>query len=173
IDVFCPLAYELGVRHFSVYSAQEAFRLLNAVKGDYTILCLGNLNEEEKIWAVDNHVSCYINNKVSLQAIINAAIKTGKQAIVHIEVETGMNRTGFLIKEIPSVLNIIKEHHQHIKLQGVCTHLAGAESITNYKRIKEQISRFKALQNKITSLEISVPQYHIACSAVAIRYPKQ
>lgn len=173
IDIYGPMAYDCGIRHFSVYSAQEAARILKVVSNDCTILCLGNLDKEEINWANAHGVEYYVNNFPTLENAIASAQQNGNIAKVHIEVETGMNRTGFPIKDLKKVFSIVAAASAYVQIIGICTHLAGAESITNYKRITEQIKRFKNLQLKITQSEMPRPIYHLACSAVAIRYPKQ
>ena len=62
-----------------------------------------------------------------------------KKAIIHIELETGMNRTGFDQKDIGKITQFITKNSAYINFKGLCTHYAGAESITNYYRIKKDL----------------------------------
>jgi len=173
IEVYGPLAYACGLRHFSVYSIKEAYRLLHAVQeNDHTTLCLGNLSEEEMCWAIDHNIEFYINNLRSLALAISTAMACKKQAIVHIEVETGMNRTGFEFSALKKVFQLVNSQQQFLHVKGVCTHLAGAESITNNERIQDQIERFESVKSLIAGMGITIPQYHLACSAVVLRYPE-
>lgn len=172
IDVYGPLAYSCGVRHFSVYSIKEAYRLLYAVQeNDYTILCLGNLTDTEMSWAIDHNIEFYINNLRSLQLAITTATACRKKAVVHIEIETGMNRTGFELKDFKKVWELIDSRQEYLYVKGLCTHLAGAESITNHERIQGQIKRFELIKADVERMGFTIPQYHLACSAVVLRYP--
>ncbi len=173
IEVYGSLAYSCGLRHFSVYSINEAYRLFHTInENDYTILCLGNLNDEEMRWAINHKVEFYINNLRSLDLAIAAAMDCEKKAVIHIEVETGMNRTGLESRGLEEVLELASSHPEYLYVKGVCTHLAGAESINNHERIQNQIERFESVKAAISRKGINVPQYHLACSAVVLRYPE-
>lgn len=173
IDIYAPLAYANGIRHFSVYSAQEAYRLKKVIPSDATILCMGNLTIEEMQWANEQNIEYYINSFKALNNAIEAAKKSNRKAIIHLELETGMNRTGVDLKDYQNIWTLLEANDSWLMVKGICTHLAGAESITNYKRITEQIKRFRKIKKMNINLNIDIPQYHLACSAVAIRYPNQ
>lgn len=143
ISAFCPLIYENGIRHFSVFSANEAAEVKQYLPSDITILIMGMIDHDQISWAIENEIEFYIFDKDRLATALEYAKKLNKACRIHIEVETGMNRTGFALNELKSVWQILLANHAHIDLKGVCTHLAGAESIANYKRIKDQNKRLK------------------------------
>ena len=172
IEIYSKLAYECGVRHFSVYSAHEAERFLNAVKGEFTLLILGNLSDEEMLWAIENEVEFYVNNLSSFERALKSAQQTLKVAKIHLEFETGMNRTGIVFSNLEKVIFSLKENAKLLDLKGVCTHLAGAESVTNFKRIGDQIKIFNKIKKRFSLEKGMKPLYHIACSAGILRYPK-
>ena len=172
IEIYSKLAYECGVRHFSVYSAHEAERFLSAIKGEFTLLILGNLSDEEMIWAIENEVEFYVINLSSLERTLKCAKISSKIAKIHLEFETGMNRTGIEFFHLEKVISTLKENENLLELKGVCTHLAGAESVTNFKRIGDQIKIFKKIKKRFLEEENLKPLYHIACSAGILRYPK-
>lgn len=172
IEIYSKLAYECGVRHFSVYSAHEAERFLNAVKGEFTLLILGNLSDEEMLWAIENEVEFYVNNLSSFERALKSAQQISKIAKIHLEFETGMNRTGIDFSNLEKVIFSLKENTELLDLKGVCTHLAGAESVTNFKRIGDQIKIFNKIKKRFSLEKGMKPLYHIACSAGILRYPK-
>ena len=172
IEIYSKLAYECGVRHFSVYSAHEAERFLNAVKGEFTLLILGNLSDEEMLWALENEVEFYVNNLSSFERALKSAQHLSKIAKIHLEFETGMNRTGIDFSNLEKVIFSLKENAELLDLKGVCTHLAGAESVTNFKRIGDQIKIFNKIKKRFSIEKEMKPLYHIACSAGILRYPK-
>jgi alanine racemase len=107
-----------------------------------------------------------------VEKAINLAKKLGKAARVHIEVETGMNRTGFSIKRLKKIFQHLEENKKFIAVKGVCSHLAGAESIANYKRLDQQYDRFKRVKTQVQGLDSFDTSFHLACSAASIQYPK-
>jgi alanine racemase len=173
IETYCPLAYKYGVRHFSVSDAEEAYAVLQAVpQQDITVLIMGMIDNEHLEWAIEKDIEFYVFEKNRLKAAIDASKKVGKPARIHIEVETGMNRTGFEQKDFKTVLHILQENTSYVKMVGLCTHLAGAESIANYKRIKDQQKKFKRIIQYLEKTDQMPQQIHMASSAATIRYPK-
>lgn len=171
IEIYGPLAYECGIRHFSVYSADEAFRLMKSVRGNYDLMIMGSLNRNEILWAIEHNIEFYVHNFNTLEETIESVKASHLNAKIHLEFETGMNRTGFDTKDFKRIISKIKETDL-IEIKGVCTHLAGSESIANYKRIKDQIHQFQKIKKKFERLENHTPKFHIACSAAVLRYPK-
>ena len=173
IETYCPLAYKHGVRHFSVSDAGEAYEVLKVLpKDDLSIMIMGMIDHHQLEWAIENNVQFFVFEKGRLQAAIHASKKVGKPAFIHLELETGMNRTGFERSELPEVLQLMADHSENLVVQGLCTHLAGAESIANYKRIKDQQKKFKSILLGLKKQGWPLPQLHMASSAATIRYPK-
>lgn len=173
INTYCTLAYKYGVRHFSVSDANEAYLVKQALpQQDVAIMIMGMIHNTQLEWAIENNIEFYVFEKDRLQAAIKGAKKLNIPAKIHVEIETGMNRTGFILKNLPDILEYIKQNSTHVIVKGVCSHLAGAESISNYKRVVDQQKKFKKIIKKINKEEFLKPNYHLASSAASIRYPK-
>lgn len=172
IENYCPLAYKYGVRHFSVFSADEALAVTSALPElDYSLMIMGQIENDEIQWAIENGVEFYVFELDRLNAAIQTAKKIKTKARIHVELETGMNRTGFAQKELPTIFKIIENNLDCIDVRGVCTHFAGAESIANYKRVQDQYNRFKRVKNKLNSYSWLNAKNHTASSAATLRYP--
>jgi len=168
---YCPLAYKNGIRHFSVFSAQEALSVTEALPNhEFALMIMGDIGNEELHWAIENDVEFYVFEQDRLDAAIAIAKKMGKKANIHVELETGMNRTGFDPRQIPSVFKKIETNLNFVAVKGICTHLAGAESIANYKRVKDQFGRFKRYQAKLSAYSWLDAKKHMASSAASMRY---
>lgn len=70
-----------------------------------------------------------------------------KQFPVHIELETGMHRLGFSSKELPYLLDVLKQ--QDIKIQSVFSHLVASESAEHDAFTKQQAASFHQMANVI------------------------
>ena len=57
-------------------------------------------------------------------------------------------------------------------MEGVCTHFAGAESVSNYLRIQNQISVFEERCGLLREMGLDYGLRHTACSAAALTYPE-
>ncbi len=172
IETFVPMAESCGVRHFSVFSAGEALRAVRASTEGSTVLIMGYVADEELEWAVENDVSFYVFEQERLVAAKRAARTLGKPARIHLELETGMHRTGLEEAEMEQAVDTIRSADGSIDVEGVCTHLAGAESIGNYIRIEEQLARFDRLCGHLREQGIVPKLRHVASSAALLTYPE-
>lgn len=172
IEKFVPIAEESGVDHFSVFSADEANLVKNVCDDCSDIMIMGNIDNEDLQWAIENEIEFYVFEMDRFESALIAAKKINKKAKIHLEVETGMNRTGFDNSELKTAIKLIKENQENISFEGMCTHYAGAESIANYLRIQNQLKKFNRIRSAIEKEGIRPKRYHSAGSAATITYPK-
>ncbi len=172
IEPMVLMAEAEGVRHFSVFSSAEARRVQANVRHDSTIMIMGYIHNDELPWAIENNVQFYVFEFDRLHAAIAAAKNAGKKAAIHLEVETGMNRTGFEEDQLPALFDILHNNREHLQIEGLATHYAGAESIANYLRIQQQIKKYQELHRLFCEQNLTPRLRHTACSAAAINYPE-
>lgn len=173
INPFVPLAESCGVRHFSAFGADEAYQVMQCRSCDDThVMIMGYVEDEGLEWAIREGVSFYVFDLSRLELARQLAAKVGRPALIHLEMETGMNRTGLRGEEVDRAAQMIVDKPDCLKLGGVCTHFAGAESIANYKRIQDQHTKFRKLCERIENLGLEIPLRHSAASAAALTYPE-
>ncbi|MFH1531933.1 MAG: alanine racemase [Pseudomonadota bacterium] len=171
IDVWVPLAEKCGVHHFGVFSADEAERALKVALPESHIMIMGHLPDDEVAWAVDRGCSFFVFDLGRLKAAVCAADKQNRPARVHLEVETGLHRTGFDGTALDEAVNTLKDAGDRVQLDGICTHLAGAESSANCLRIQRQLERFNHLTEVLHNQGLDPRWRHAACSAATLSYP--
>ncbi len=171
MDAYVPLAEEAGIEHFSVFSACEARGLMKIKKPKTRIMIMGWLDDMDIEWAVTNEVEFFVFDVRRLEKVISIYNNTRKPGLIHIEMETGMNRTGMNRQEIRKAADMILKNRKAFVLKGLCTHLAGAESIANHVRIQKQISRFVRLCKWFGERGLLPEFRHVASSAAALTYP--
>lgn len=172
IEKYLPLAEESGLRSFAVSDSHEAEQALNVKCDDSEIIIMYMIDNDELEWAIENDIAFYVFEFDRLDNAILAAKKLKKKCKIHVELETGMNRTGFLESEIHKIIEKIKENLDYISFEGLCTHFAGAESVANYLRIKNQISKFHKYKEIFKTLQLVPKNFHTACSAAVLTYPE-
>ncbi len=173
IEKFVEIALSENVKHFSVFDSNEARRVKAVVGDQATVMIMGWLsNEEDLVWSIQNDIEFFVFEKHRLTAALAVAKKIGKKAIVHIEVETGMNRTGFNSSELKWIQDFLLKNSAFNHFKGLCTHFAGAESIANYFRIKKQIDRYDEIYKQFCDKGLKPQLKHAACSAAAMMYPE-
>lgn len=170
INNFLPMAESVGVDSFAVFDAGEAERALKIKQPETDIMIMGMIDNEELEWAVKNRLSFFIFDFDRLEHTIKAAQKVKNKARIHIEVETGMFRTGFELDKLEKLVEILTTNQEYLILEGICTHYAGAESISNHARITKQFDHFIEAKNRLENLGIRPKYYHSACSAAALTY---
>ena len=172
VKEFVPLAEECGLDHFSVYSADEALDVYKYSNHNSDIMIMGMVENEELEWAINTGIEFYVFDIDRLKKTIEYATSLNRIAKIHIEIETGMNRTGFTKEYIPSVIKIIKENKDVLNVKGLCTHFAGAESIANYVRIQKQLKSYSKIHKLFIENDVVPGKRHTACSAASMTYPK-
>ncbi|WP_017731593.1 alanine racemase [Nafulsella turpanensis] len=172
IEQVVEMAEAAGIRHFSVFSSSEARRVQQSIRHKSTIMIIGYIANEELSWAIENNIEFYVFEMDRLLAAIETAKAAGKKAIIHIEVETGMNRTGFEENVLPLLFDLLRENKEYLQLQGLCTHFAGAESVANYLRVEQQIAKYHVLYDRFCNEGLQPKLRHTACSAAAINFPE-
>nr|MBS0038112.1 alanine racemase [Saprospiraceae bacterium] len=172
IDPFVPMAEKTGINHFSVASAHEANEVLQCKKPDTSVMIMGILYDEDIPWAIENEIEFYVFNFDRMKFILESAKKLNKKALLHIEVETGANRTGLPLDEFSKTITFIKRNRNYLQFEGLCSHLGGAESDSSKFKIDGQVKIFKDLVRDLKSKKC-IPNYiHLASSAAALAYPE-
>ncbi len=86
--------------------------------------------------------------------------ESNKIVKIHIEIETGMGRTGIKLEEIPEFIELIKQY-QNIEIEGVYTHFSSADYDADYTN--KQCEIFDKAIEKIKELVGDIKYIH--CSA--------
>jgi alanine racemase len=172
IESILPMVEEAGVSHFSVFSVDEAMRALKIKKDICEIMIMGFVDDDYLEWTIENEVSFFVFTMERLHAVKKIAKKTSKPARIHVELETGMHRTGFLPNELTEVAEILTKNDKPIILEGLCTHFAGAEHMANYDRVQKQIKRFKRTCEWFHDFGLKPKYRHVACSAGLLNFPE-
>ncbi len=171
IEAFVPMAERAGVRHFSVASSQEARQVLEARRSDARIMIMGILYPEDLPWVIGHGIEFFVFDTVRLRTALRVARAVGRKALVHLEVETGGNRTGLTKEAFEESLTVLREAPDALAFEGLATHFAGIESLANQFRVVKQQKRFDAFAARARAVGPSPRLLHTACSAAALAFP--
>ncbi|MDX1629743.1 MAG: alanine racemase, partial [Fulvivirga sp.] len=171
IEEYIPLAESCGYDHFSVFSADEAYRVKKASLNNSPVLIMGEIDPNDLHWVIENDVHFFAFEISRVSKAIELAKSYDKKAHIHIEFETGFNRTGFNAEELVTLVKLIRDNEDYVSVEGACTHYAGAESVANHVRVLNQIKVFKKLCKWLEGQGIHPKLKHTACSAATIIYP--
>lgn len=90
---------------------------------------------------------------------------------VHLHVDTGLGREGFLVDELTGVLDEIRAQAPVLQLAGVLSHFANVEDVTEQSYALQQLHAF---QDALRVCERTVPgcERHFAASAASLVLPE-
>ncbi|NLW21722.1 MAG: alanine racemase [Tissierellia bacterium] len=161
---------ENGADRLAVATLSEAIELR---KGniDVPILVLGYTPISQYPQVLEFDIIQTIYNYKDAQALSQAALELGKTGTIHIKVDSGMGRIGFLPLE-ESVEEIIKiSKLPNIEIEGIYTHFAKAdEKDKSYTRL--QYERFSKVVDQLEERGLSIPIKHVSNSAAIIDLPE-
>lgn len=172
IEQIVPLFEEEGIDHFSVFDYSEAMRVERSLSDPATIMIMGWISDQNLKHAIRRGFEFFVFTHRRLERSVKIARQLKVKAKIHLEAETGMNRSGLNQDELRKAIQTILDHPEEIELTGFCTHLAGAESISNHLRIQNQLKNYQKMLKMVKEAGLE-PQYrHVANSAAAFVYPK-
>lgn len=169
---FVPMVEKAGVDYFATSSSFEAEEVLEVKSPNSDIIIMGILHDEDIEWTIENEIEFYVFDYGRLQIVLDVAKKLDKKARVHVEVETGTNRTGMNPEDVGKAITFLKKNDKHFELMGVCSHLGGAESLGNAFRIERQIKAFNDFKRMFKKRKYLPKYFHLACSAAALAWPE-
>lgn len=108
-----------------------------------------------------------------LRALVQAATREGiTDYPVHIKIDTGMHRLGFLPEEVATLVEELKKQSA-LTPRSVFSHFAGSDSDTFDYFTKEQFARFETAADKLQAAFPHRILRHICNSAAIERFPER
>lgn len=165
VEVARALA-QAGAESFAVSCVREALELRhNGITGE--ILVMGTTEEEALTEAIQKNIQLTVSSYVQAQAIQLAAQRLPSMAAIHIKIDTGMHRLGFVPGQetVYEILQIAKLPHIHI--QGLYSHLA----LIGKERDQLQHDRLQVINEALRTEGLFIPELHLCDSIGLVRYP--
>jgi len=170
ITAMANLLYEHGAKHFAVSTLEEALKVKEAAP-DATVLMLNPcIKFEEADTAIRAGITVTISSERSALLADDAAARANLTAQVHVKIDTGMGRFGFLFEEAESTARLLKSL-THVKIDGIYSHFS--RCFDGRKNNKMTLAQDKRFTDTVAALEkegITVGIKHIANSAGALMY---
>lgn len=160
---------ENGADRLAVATLSEAIELR---KGgiDCPILVLGYTPNTQGEDVLKYNIIQTLYSYEDAYSFSKEATKKNKNIKIHIKIDTGMGRLGFLCNDesIDEIFKISKL--PFIEIEGIFTHFAMADGMDK-EVTEEQYKKFKSIIEKLETKGLNIPIKHVANSASIIDLP--
>ncbi len=162
-----PVLMENGADLLCVATLSEGIELKQHFP-NYPVLLMGLTRNEYFDDVLHYHLIQTIDTFEQAAALSQSAVKHKQTAHIHIKIDTGFHRLGFLVNEesIDQIEAI--SHLPNIVIDGIFTHLVLLDNKTN----EEQFQLFLSVKETLDNRNIHIPCWHIADSIAGVDYPQ-
>lgn len=172
-DRIGPELERLGADILAVACVDEAIQLRRSGVS-IPILCLGQTPAELTGLLLEHQVTQTVENLEAGKALSAAASAVGGKLKIHVKVDTGMSRLGFLwqdggdngvfLDQVTELLSL-----PGLRGEGMFTHFANADGDEDYTMT--QFTRFLDARQALEARGYALEIYHCAASAAMLNYP--
>ena len=165
-------AVNAGADYLGVALLEEAVALREGnVPGP--ILAWLNTPNDRFAECIARDIDLGVNSVATLKGISNAAYSVDRIARVHVKVDTGLNRNGVTLADLPELILALSkaEAEGTIKVVGVMSHFAYADEPSN-STIADQIAEFKTAVDLLEAANFELEVKHLANSAATLALPE-
>lgn len=165
---FASLMEDAGADYLAVAYPVEGMELRQAgIKAPIMVLTAGTDSFEQ---IINYGLEPGIPNIYSLKVLCDVLRKRGMSDFpIHLKLDTGMHRLGFMTEELDELLAFLKECPQ-VKVKSVYSHLAAADDPSSDDFTLGQIELFRKNAGRISEAVGYKPLYHILNSAGIERF---
>lgn len=155
----------------AVATLEEAI-VLNKQQFNKKILLLSVLNENNELEeAIKRNIIITVDSEKNAQQIIELS-KKGYNIKVHIKIDTGFGRYGFLYNDYENILQVITNlKENNIEVEGIFSHFSDAYRKKN-KHTQEQYKLFQKVLKYLEENNINIKLKHICNSPAFLNYPE-
>ena len=167
---FATLMEDAGADYLAVAYPVEGIELRQGgIKSPIIVLTAGTDSFEEMI---NYGLEPGIPNLCTLKALCKVLEKREvKDFPIHIKLDTGMHRLGFMTEEMDELMAYLNECSR-VRVKSVYSHLAASDDPDSDEFTREQVELFKKNADRLTDCLGYKPMYHILNSAGIERFPE-
>lgn len=169
VERVVPVLLESGATRLAVSMLDEAIQLRS--RGiEVPILVLGYTDPRRAAEIIAHRVTQTVYSLDLAQALSQTAVELDQDVRIHVKVDTGMGRVGFLAgyEAIKSILEIARL--PRIIVEGLYTHFATADEPDD-TYTWQQFEQFMGISRELDRIGQSIPIKHVCNSAATMRFP--
>ena len=166
---FSRILWENGIDRFAVTELREA-ETLRENYPDAPILMMRSTADPAEIHELlDLGVILTVGCYETAVAINGIAAERSAVAQVHLAVDTGMGRYGFLPDDVDKIISVY-EYMKNLQICGIFTHFHS--SFSNEKATRQQYEKFAAVVEKLRAAGYDTGMAHCCNSHAFVRHPE-
>jgi alanine racemase len=163
------LCMQKGIHRFAVTELSEAAVLRELCPSGQILLLRPTTDEAELRQMLELDVIATIGSSEDAAALSTVSASRGEVAEVHVKIDTGMGRYGFLPEETEKILNVYR-YYDNIAVSGIYTHFHSA--FCSEKATMAQAEAFKTVLKTISDAGIETGMPHCCNSNAFLRWPE-
>ena len=157
-----------GTDAFGVATIEEAVELRrHSITAPIMVLTGVYLDQLELFF--DHELTAVAHDLGALQQLDDAVARRGGSLKLHLKIDTGMGRIGFLPAQIDEWLRQVRQL-KAVKVEGIFSHFSHAESVEGHYT-RKQLEVFNSVIQHLRDEGIAPPLIHLANSAATIALP--
>jgi alanine racemase len=164
------IAVDCGANYLGAGVIEEGIEFRESGLVDTPILILGSIFPDEAEDLVRHNLATILCTLPLAQTLSKEAVKQNKTVSVHIKVDTGMNRLGVSPKNLPTLLDQIRDL-PNLKIEGVSTHFSSADD-EDISITQAQLEKFQTSLAILQKQGVSVPISHCANTSALFKFPE-
>lgn len=155
-----------GINFFAVSTVDEAILLRKeGIKQDILMLSTTAIEEDVKS-LIDNNIILSIGSKQDIE-VIEKITQNEKKVRVHLKIDTGFGRYGFVYNRRDEMVQILKELKDNIKIEGTFSHFSISYFDEKYTNL--QFQRFLDVVEVLKMNQIQTGMLHICNSSAFLK----
>ena len=166
---FSRILWENGVDHFAVTEIKEAETLRENYPDAPILMMRSTADPAEINELMDLGVILTVGCYETAVAINGIAAERAAIAEVHLAIDTGMGRYGFLPDDTDKIISVY-EYMKNLTVGGLYTHFHS--SFSNEKATKQQFEKFTAVLEKLRNAGYETGMTHCCNSHAFVRHPE-
>lgn len=157
------------VAWFGVDNLAEAEALRRA-KLKQPILVLGWTPAWQLPAAIRQGFRLTVSNAQQIREVVQAAKAAGKEARIHLKIDTGTTRQGADLRQLPDAAQALRSS-KRLVLEGLSTHFANVEDTSDRSYAELQMTRYGEAERYLDAQGLKPVFRHVASSAAALVMP--
>jgi alanine racemase len=161
---------ENGADRFAVATLSEAIQLKTSFPNIETMI-LGYTPENLAKDVIEHNIIQTIYTIEQAKEFSNTALFLNKKIVVHIKLDSGMNRLGMVFSDetIETILEMSKLNG--LVIEGIFTHFSAADELDK-EYTKQQVKKYQYIVNSLEQRGLNIPIKHVSNSAGIIDLPE-